>query len=169
MQNAARKRRPCSARNSCELSPTWLMPVFFASSAAPAAGGESAAAALVPSGTGFIGMSSIVSAPFAPGRRDSIGGGTRAQLECTEPNETISFPAKCAWRPLRPSSAACAAQLCDAALLEKNRLSMMRRTHQAVASIKGKRAVCAKAANDERQFRKSGIEQARDKTNNAFD
>jgi hypothetical protein len=46
---------------------------------------------------------------------------------------------------------------------------MMRGTHQAVESTKGKPAVCPTAANDERQFRSSGIEQARDKTNNAFD
>src|SRR5580704_11510796 len=91
MQNAAKKRSPCSARNSCELSPTWLMPVFFASSAAPA-GGASATAALPP-GTGFAVMSSIVSAPFASDRRDSIGGGTSAQSECAEPSESISFPA----------------------------------------------------------------------------
>src|SRR5580704_14126367 len=86
MQNAARKRRPCSARNSCELWPTWLMPVFFASTAASAAG-DSATAALVPSGTGFDVTSSIVPAPFASDRRDSIGGGMEAQLKCTKPGE----------------------------------------------------------------------------------
>src|SRR5580692_9887314 len=86
MQNAARKRSPCSAFNWCELSPTWLMPVSFASSAAPAVDGESATGA---PGTGFDVMSSIVSAPSASDRRDSIGGGTGAQLQCTRPRESI--------------------------------------------------------------------------------
>ena len=93
MQNAARKRRPCSARNSCELSPTWLMPVFFASSAAPTAGefGRRGARSV------RHGLCRDVIhrvAPFAPDRRDSIGGGTSAQSECTEPRKSISFPAK---------------------------------------------------------------------------
>src|SRR6202034_2226252 len=77
------KRRPCSARNSCELWPTWLMPVFFASTAASAAG-DSATAALVPSGTGFDVTSSIVPAPFASDRRDSIGGGMGGSIEMHE-------------------------------------------------------------------------------------
>jgi hypothetical protein len=45
---------------------------------------------------------------------------------------------------------ALAARPSGTALLEKTRLSMMRYTHQAVESTKGKRAVCPKAANDER-------------------
>src|SRR4029077_12443310 len=55
MQNAARKRSPCSARNSCELSPAWLIPVFFASSAAGTAGDEATTAALAPAGAPVFG------------------------------------------------------------------------------------------------------------------
>jgi hypothetical protein len=69
----------------------------------------------------------------------------------------------------RSSLAVLAVQLCGTALLEKTRLSMMRSAHQAAESTKGKRAVCPKAANDERQFRSSGIPKASNKTDNASD